>query len=301
MVYENSRCWQSHVREKNFQEGIKELNLADFRIEELRIRDFEFRFIAKEDQKMCLRIKEFIERHEWLGKMPNRPTHRFIATINGVIAGVIVMATPNAMSHILGKENKNLEKLISRGACISWSPKNLASWLIKESIDWMVQNTKFRVFSGYSDPTAGELGTIYQASNFIYLGNTFGTQYEFFDPNNPARGWFSDRLFRKVGQYKKYARKIGIQWDDSWNEKGRMIWDNVPPLTHARLSHEAIKYQESCEKRKPPKKHKYIYIRGRDKRETRELKEIFLKYNPKMSPKGLNSRLGIKYPKERGK
>ena len=40
-------------------------------------------------------IKQFIERHEWLGKIPNRPTQRFTARLkkNNVLAGVVIMAT----------------------------------------------------------------------------------------------------------------------------------------------------------------------------------------------------------------
>ena len=35
------------------------------------------------------------------------------------IAGVITFSTPGAFSHILGKENKNIEKLISRGPVLN--------------------------------------------------------------------------------------------------------------------------------------------------------------------------------------
>ena len=47
--------------------------------------------------------------------MPNRPTHRFIATYNNILAGVIIMSTPNSFSMMLGNETSKLEKLISRG------------------------------------------------------------------------------------------------------------------------------------------------------------------------------------------
>jgi len=49
--------------------------------QELKISDFTFEYIDNENKNMCENIKIFIEKYEWLGKMPNRPTHRFIANI----------------------------------------------------------------------------------------------------------------------------------------------------------------------------------------------------------------------------
>ena len=69
----------------------------------------------KNNKQMCEKVKGFVIRHEWLGKMPHRPTHRFIATYKGKLAGVIVMATPNAFSHLLGKEHQDKEKLKGYG------------------------------------------------------------------------------------------------------------------------------------------------------------------------------------------
>lgn len=299
--FNKPHCWQHEIRLKNYSEDLIESNFTNDYVKMLTIRDFEFWYVPKEDKETCLKIKEFIEKHEWLGKMPNRPTHRFIATHRGIIAGVVVMATPNSFSHLLGPQNKDLEKLISRGACISWSPVNLASWLIMNSINWMVANTSFRYFTAYSDTEAKELGTIYQSCNFIYLGKKSGTRYVYFDPNNPDRGWFSDRVFRKVGQYKKYALKLGINWDSSWNEGCRMLWERVPSQIHMRLAQAARDYQATCKQRKVPPKHKYVYIKGRNKRETRDLIKSFESANPKLKRKGPNFRLGLPYPKERGK
>jgi hypothetical protein len=84
------------------------------------------------------------------------------------------MATPNTFSFALGKENRDIIKLVSRGASISWAPKNLGSWIVSRACKWMVQNTDFRMFEAYSDPLAKELGTIYQALNWTYLGQTSG-------------------------------------------------------------------------------------------------------------------------------
>ena len=165
IIYNKEHSWQYDLRLNTLEDDIKNIN---FDYTKLKINDFNFEFIAKDDNR-TKDIVNFIKKYEWLGKMPNRPTHRFIATHNNILAGVIVMSTPNSFSMILGDGTHKIEKLISRGACASWTPKNLASALLMWSIRWMVKNTEFRIFEAYADPEAKELGTIYQACNFYYL------------------------------------------------------------------------------------------------------------------------------------
>ena len=257
----------------------------------------------KEVKALKQEVKEFIEKHEWLGKLPIWPTHRFVARLkkNGALAGVIIMATPNAFSNILGEKNKDKEKLISRGACISWAPKNLGSWLITKSIKWMVKNTQFRAFSAYSDPEAKELGTIYQACNFIYLGQKYGGADQYFDPANPKRGWHGAHGFNDRSQIKRYAKKLEIEWQPEWirqvgtNKKRpttKINWKNIPEDISAKIKNERTAHRERCIKRKSPTKHKYIYILGRSKKETKKLKKLFDKLNPGV--------LELPYPSERG-
>ena len=299
--YKQQHCWQYDIRLNNLETDLTQAGLTKAEADNLRTTDLEFRYVGKEDKEKCLEIKEFIERHEWLGKLPNRPTHRFIAEYKGKLAGVIIMATPNSFSHLLGRENKDLEKLISRGACISWSPKNLGSALVMFSVRWMVENTDFRYFTAYSDTEAKELGTIYQSCNFIYLGKKSGGRFEFFDPEHPDKGWFSDRIFRRLHEYKKYALALGIEWQRSWHKGFSVVWKNIPDEVEQRLRAAAWARQSRCKKRKLPLKHKYVCIVGNNKRETRRLRSLFYKFNPKYSPRENNGRLtGYEYPKQRG-
>lgn len=258
----------------------------------LKVTDFKFEYIDKENKILCDKIKKFIERHEWLGKMPTRPTHRFIATYRDHLAGVVVMATPNSFSNLLGKENRHLEKLISRGACISWSPKNLASSLIMYSIRHMVKNTEFRFFTAYSDTEARELGTIYQACNFIYLGQSHGAKAEYFDPSSPQKGWFSDRQFRKLSQVRRYANELKILWQDHWSLTDKILWKNIAFDIKQQLKQSALKHKSLCLCRELRPKHKYLYILGRSKNETKKLKKKFQDLNPHL--------LKLSYPKFRG-
>jgi len=294
--YSGKKCWQAYVSERNRVVDLSDAGMTEEESGSLRIGDFEFSYVPKEERQVCAEVKKFIERHEWLGKLPNRPTHRFTARLKktGVLAGTIIMATPNAFSNLLGEENKNREKLISRGACISWGPKNLGSWLIMSSIRWMVENTEFRYFTAYSDPEAKELGTIYQACNFAYLGQTSGSTFQYLDPDNPDKGWFSDREFRKKSKYFRYASEIGVSREEwsGWMKKYSPNWNLVPPEVKIKIKERERIFRESCKKRRVPPKHKYCYILGRSKRETKALLKKFAESSP--------DRQNLQYPKERG-
>ena len=164
-----------------------------------------------------------------------------------------------------------------------------------QSIKWMVRNTEFRYFTAYSDPEAKELGTIYQACNFYYLGQTSGTTYQYLDPNYPEKGWFSDREFRKKSKYYKYAAALGISKETwkGWMKKYSPDWTLVPPDVKVKIKEQERLFRDSCEKRKVPAKHKYCYILGQSKSETKLLKNIFAEKNP--------DKANLSYPKERGK
>lgn len=210
------------------------------------------------------------------------------------------MGTPNAFSHVLGEENKNREKLISRGACISWSPLNLASALLMDSIRWMLQNTPYRVFSAYSDPEALELGTIYQSCNFIYTGQKYGADKLYLDPACPEKGWFSSRRFRHRSLYRRYAKNLGITWRSEWqDEKDRILWSVMPRHIESALRKAARGYQARCLVRKPSLKHKYLFIGGKDRREQKVLLKKFLSINPSMYNHE-TGKIGLPYPKQRG-
>jgi len=230
--------------------------------------------------------KKFIEKHEWLGRMSPFPTHLFTARYNDIMCGILVMDMPNAFSKMLGEETKNIERLISRGACISFSPKNLASALIMFSIRWMAKNTRYRLFTAYSDPEAKELGTIYQACNFLYLGQTFGTSRQYKIENGR---WVSDRYFRSRSVYRRLAKSANINWNKSWQDGDKVYLDRMPKDTQQKLRELSSDYMNQCENRDSMPKHKYAYILGKSKTETKLLRKKFLELN-KTYP----------YPKSRG-
>lgn len=285
--YTKEHCWQYDIRLRNRKTDLIESELTEEDVSDLRISDFEFAFEEKE--VIYQEAKSFILKHEWLGKMSLYPTHIFTARYKGILAGVVVMDMPNAFSKLLGDDTRKIERLISRGACISWSPKNLASALVSFSMKWIVKNTRFRFFVAYSDTEAKELGTIYQACNFYYLGKTAGASKQF---KIESGKWVSDRYFRTRSVYKKKAKENSIVWDENWQKGDKMLWDNVPDEIESQIRQHARDYMYSLESKKIEKKHKYCYILGENNRETKKLKRFFEERNKKLLKP---------YPKERGK
>lgn len=287
IIYNKEHSWQYNIRQKLLKKDFHKLN---FDYKNLSINDFDFKFINKDDP-LNKDIVSFIKKYEWLGKMPNRPTHRFVATYKGMLAGVVIMSIPNSFSKLLGNDTKNIEKLISRGACASWTPKNLASSLIMFSIKWMVKNTNFRLFSAYADPEAKELGTIYQACNFTYLGQKYGSNKLYFDPELSHLGWTTGRNYSKLNFYKSFLKKNNIEWNDNWNIKTKILWDIIPDNIVKMMKNHTKKCKERCLVRNATPKHKYVYILGQNKKETKKLRKKFKELNPKL--------VNLSYPKIR--
>lgn len=286
-TYDKNHCWQYDIRlskEKEDREFIK--NTFNIEIEDISIKDFEIRQItSKEDKQEAI---EFIKRYEWLGTITQYSTHYFGAYYKGVLGGVTIFSMPNAFSKLLGEDTKNLERLVSRGACASWTPKGLASYFLMSSIRQMVATTQYRLFTAYSDPTAKELGTIYQSTNWYYLGQKSGTTTRYV---NPYTGKVvSDRFFRQKTAYKKYAVELGIEWEKEWTGKSGVNWELVPDEIEKQLRDYSKKKQSESKAIEYPNKHKYAYVLGRSKLETKRLRKM-LESNVKIYP----------YPKERGK
>jgi len=285
-TYDNTTCWQYNIRVANLEEDLKLANLTKEQAENLTCQDFTFCEVTSKEEKKNL--VEFIKRHEWLGTISQYPTHYFACYYKDILAGVLMFNVPNAFTKMLGEDTDKLERLISRGSCISWSPKNLASKFIMWAINYMVQNTRYRLFTAYSDVEAGELGTIYQACGFYCLGKGSGTTRRYI---NPYTGKVvSDRFFRHKTAYKKFAQELNIPWQKDWNHSTGMSWNNIPDNIEKQLRDFSKQKQASSTLIEKPSKYKYAYVLGRDRRETRALRKQFLSLNKIYD-----------YPKERGK
>lgn len=69
-----------------------------------------------------------------------------------------------------------------------------------------------------------------------------------------------------------------------------VYFDKMPNDIASKIKLLSKEYQNSCEKRKLENKHKYAYVLGKNKKETKKLRKFFEEKNKI-----------YKYPKERGK
>lgn len=242
---------------------------------ETQVSDYEFQVetITPEHQK-------FIKRYEWLGTIGWSVKRCFTARYNGLLTGVVIISNP--ANYTKFDDSVKLEALIQRGATSSWAPKNLNSKLLMFACNWMVKNTDKRVFIGYSDPTAGEIGTIYQACNFKYLGNKFGAGIQYKIKENR---WVSGRFFTRTGAFKKYAKNLGIQWKKEWEEKGFQKLERIPEQVKKELFKSAKEQMQKCETRKIPKKGKYMLVLAQTHSEKKKLLEITKEFKSYPYPK----------------
>ena len=114
--------------------------------------------------------QNIIEKYEWLGCMPAIVWYCYGIFFDGNLGGVVVFGVDYTEN--LGVWNKfdytGKIILLSRGACVHWTPKNTASKLITQAIKMLPE--KYKIVTATVDHLAGEIGTIYQACNFYYIG-----------------------------------------------------------------------------------------------------------------------------------
>jgi len=115
--------------------------------------------------------KQIILKYEWLGNM-GTTDYAFGLYFGKHLAGAICFgstAGTKTAASICGKDFAHLVKTLNRGACVHWSHPNSASFLISHACRLMAQKG-FHIFVAYADPSAGEIGTIYQACGWNYCG-----------------------------------------------------------------------------------------------------------------------------------
>ncbi len=90
------------------------------------------------------------------------------------LAAVVCYGLSGIPTHLKKIPNYKYYKILQlcRGATSFWAPKWAASKLISQSLKILKNDLKINFVIAYSDENAGEIGTIYQACNAIYLGKT---------------------------------------------------------------------------------------------------------------------------------
>jgi hypothetical protein len=197
----------------------------------------------KESQRIILE-------YEWLGTM-GRAFACYGLFIENELHGAINFGLPASPEsrNICGVEIAKKAICLERGACTHLTPKNAASFFIKRAIRMAYKKYGWEVFYAYSDEEAGEIGTIYQACNWFYIGQGVGRRpgrkREYY--LSPDDELISERTLRRRALKKSIILKQG--------------WTLIEKMP----------------------KHKYVWFEG-SKNEKKKLKEL-CRYEFKEYPK----------------
>lgn len=114
---------------------------------------------------------KIITEYEWLGCMAAVNFYAFGIYFEDYCGGVVVFG--QEYTENLGVWDKydytGKILLLNRGVCLHWAPINTNSKLIMSAIKMLPD--KYKVITATTDHLAGEIGTIYQACNFVYVGS----------------------------------------------------------------------------------------------------------------------------------
>lgn len=117
------------------------------------------------------------------------------------LAGVITYGTVprNNAAAICGPDVASGVLELTRLALYDWAPTNSESWVIGQSFAWLRGYRRdVRVLISYADASVGHVGTIYQATNWIYTGMSGGDVHWLCDDGRTLHprttGWDTSRL-----------------------------------------------------------------------------------------------------------
>tara|TARA_R100000234_G_scaffold118743_1_gene99864 strand:- start:279 stop:935 length:657 start_codon:yes stop_codon:yes gene_type:complete len=133
------------------------------------------------------------------------------------------------------------------------APKNSESFFIGQTFKWLKENTNTKVLISYADPMADHLGTIYQATNWLYQGNN-------------------------TMLVKGYLHRLNGEWMHP-----RSVVAKYGTVKTSKL----LEIDPEYERKELKKKHRYIYILT-DKREKKKILET-LKHPVLPYPKNNNN------------
>jgi len=223
--------------------------------------------------------RDFIERYEWLGNAGYGIKWCFTARYAGLLGGVVLLSEPYRFER---QETREMECLIQRGACASWTPINLGSRLIGFACGHMTRHADKRIFFAYADPAAGEIGTIYQACNFIFLGMIPKTVYT-------HRGEVkSAQTIKRTRRLLPWLKQQNIHLPSTcFTERGYFKWSKIPLAIRARMRAH-VRTQVNHWNRQDLTHGKYVLIKGKSKTQTRKLLQVYA-FKAQPYPKRLSS------------
>ncbi len=114
--------------------------------------------------------KAIIEKYEWLKTMPAFVIRCFGIFFDGICGGVVVYRSEYTENLHVWDQFEFTDKIIclARGVSLHWAHPHSASKLIRQSMKMLPE--KYKVVTCTVDSQAGEVGIIYQACGYDYVG-----------------------------------------------------------------------------------------------------------------------------------
>jgi hypothetical protein len=205
-------AWQKQIRDRYLAEGAPPVPHLD--VKRAMVRSVSRRL-----------AEQVILKYEWLGTMAPT-TYHYGIFFGDFCAGVCCLGTRAAGSpsqHEQFAVGPDTVGVLARGACVHWAPRASNSKLIS----WTARlirhdDPRLKLLLAYSDTDAGEIGTVYQACNWIYIGTT-GAGVQFVSPT--GRIYHSKILYdlcRRAGYSKgRKPQKDARRWllANGWREE----------------------------------------------------------------------------------
>jgi hypothetical protein len=142
----------------------------------------------------------FYYQYEHLGH-PGRGVYHWGAYENEKLVAVVSFGTACFAIHrgklsSIAKRNKIKIIQLTRGGTVPKIHKYLPSWIVSQGLRRIKELYGDCLVVAYSDPKYNEIGTIYQASNFYYLGMTNPKgQSDYIIRGKKISGWKVRKLF----------------------------------------------------------------------------------------------------------
>lgn len=115
--------------------------------------------------------RKLIVQHHYLHSLPGGTKLAFGILVNGRLLGAITFGAGPANAHKLVEGVKQEEYLALTRLWLSDElPSNSESRVIGVSLRAIKKNTSVKFLVSYADPSHGHLGTIYQATGWLYTG-----------------------------------------------------------------------------------------------------------------------------------
>jgi hypothetical protein len=220
----SAAAWQRRLREQKAREEPREGNrtLEGYRLETV-------------GRGSALGL---ISEYEWLGTMGGAIYFVGLYSPQRDLEGVACFGSgpQGDIRKVIGTPALCLE----RGACVHYAPPNAASFLISGACRLVKRLTGVTIFYAYGDPEAGEYGAVYQAANWLYLGQGIHHGKERAkrlavlppgkDPAQPAN-WRTTRVLRepRAGRRLSFAQARALGWQIAYRDAKHVYAINIGP------------------------------------------------------------------------